>query len=490
MRLLPRLVPDWPKLAWVADMQAGTPAVHLLHGPMVELGQDWVVEAVWAGDVTAGDFDQTELVFGSGVRCRGEHVDFVSSGTTFDRLVHCRRGETWFVSNSLPALLAVAGLSLRDDYTQYPQDVQSIMAGLDNYARSLPVQDGQVQVTFYRNLRWDGRELHEVPKPETVPHFPHYAEYRQFLSDTAHRLGANMSDPSRVHRVVPLSGVSSGYDSSASAVIAREAGCKDTVTIRQSTSLWRGSDSGLPVAKALGMTCREYNRTARQYPLEEAIWAGTGRAGVLNWTLFEYPAPVCLFFTGWHGEKMWDRVDHDHPDPFVRRDAGPLGFCEFRLIRGVIQCPVPFWAAQRNGELKAITASPEMDPWKTQRDYDKPIARRILEEAGVPGTGFGQIKKNTSAETVVQWPHSPASAASFARYLRRHGLRSPPLPTVRFLRWASHIDLLLGENFLRKVGLDFRLRYRMRPPGSRLLFQWANSELKSLYEKGLRVAAT
>ena len=115
--------------------------------------------------------------------------------------------------------------------------------------------------------------------------------------------------------------------------------------------------------------------------MEEAIWAATGRAGILNWTQFDYPEPLCLMFTGCHGEKMWDRVCHDHPDPFVRRDEASLGFCEFRLFKGVFQCVVPFWGVRHSHELRAITLSDEMKPWYMNRDYDKPIARRIVEDA-------------------------------------------------------------------------------------------------------------
>jgi len=97
---------------------------------------------------------------------------------------------------------------------------------------------------------------------------------------------------------------------------------------------------------------------------------GNGSPGILNWTLFDYPSPLCLFFTGWHGEKMWDRVTHDHPDPFIRRDSASLGFCEFRLIRGVfsVRCHSGGW--RHSHELKDISVSEAMRPWSTGRDYD------------------------------------------------------------------------------------------------------------------------
>ncbi len=333
MRLVARPVEQWPKLAWVARIDDGSDCVHVLCGPRVEVQRDFLVEAVWAGDFAAGDFDRTDLVFGTGVRCRDGGVTFVSSGTLFDRLWYCRRSGAWLVSNSLPALLACAELTLRPDYPRYTADIQTMRCGLHDYVRSIPTDSIPVNVVYFNNLRHSGEGVKEVNKADGAPHFTTFEEYRDFLVGTAEALGANLASPARTHRVVPLASISSGYDSTASSAIARHAGCSQTVTITQSTSLWRGSDSGEAIARRLGMACRGYPRTAPDFPDEVAVWAGEGRPGVLNWAQYEYPLPVCLFFTGWHGEKVWDRVDHDHPDPFVRRDTGSLGFSELRLLR-------------------------------------------------------------------------------------------------------------------------------------------------------------
>jgi hypothetical protein len=43
--------------------------------------------------------------------------------------------------------------------------------------------------------------------------------------------------------------------------------------------------------------------------------------------------------------------------------------------------------------IHAWNRSPELAPWSIGGDYDKPIARRIAEEAGLPRHLFGQVKK-------------------------------------------------------------------------------------------------
>ena len=75
---------------------------------MVETGPNWCVEAVWAGPFEAADFDRTDLMFGTGIRARGDHLMFVNSGTAVDRLISTSLA--FFTAVSL-AVMAVAGLA-------------------------------------------------------------------------------------------------------------------------------------------------------------------------------------------------------------------------------------------------------------------------------------------------------------------------------------------------------------------------------------------
>lgn len=489
MKLKLKLISNWAKLAWVAVFQKGADIIDIYHGPMVETSDEWIVEGVWAGDFKDGDFDCTDLVFGTGIRCRGDRVTFVSSGTVFDRLWHCRNKNTFFIANSLPALLVMSGLDLRTDYEHYSRDVMTIArGGLTERVRMIPTKTVDIDSTYYNNLVLNHGGLKEIAKPDSAPSFKSFEDYYQYLTDTAAKLGANCRAPERTNKITPLSSISSGYDSCATATISRLAGCKQTATIRKSASLWRGSDSGAPVAEQLGMSCTEYPRTAAYYPLEKAVWAAEGRAGILNWTLFDYPEPLCLFFTGCHGEKMWDRVDHDRPDPFVRRDTASLGFTEYRLHRGVFQCVMPFWGVRHSRELRAITLSPSMRPWYTNKDYDKPIARRIIEQEGIPREFFGTLKKNVSHESLFLWPYSANADTGFRRYLAEQGQPAPPAWVIRLVRCLSYADILFYKNITRRFGLKKGGRPWDRFAGPSLLFKWANSELKKTYANGLEVA--
>lgn len=485
MRLIPQLVRQWPKLAWVATFREGTREVRVLHGPMVEVAENWIVEGVWAGEYRSGDFDRTDLVFGSGVRCREDRVTFVTAGTAMDRLWHCRRDGQWHVSNSFGALSAVARLSLREDH-RYVADSQSDIRttwGLSCCTRDIPTDDGDASFIWFNNLVYDGRALREVEKPDSAPCFGVFGDYRGFLRENARAMGRNLRSPARRHEVLPMATVSSGYDSPAAAVIAAEAGCRHAVSIRQSTSLWRGSDSGRAIAEGLGMSCRECDRTARSYPHEAAFWAPSGWCNLLNWTLFPYPASTCLLFQGNYGDAIWDRKGL--PSPFMIDIWDDLGMGEFRLIVGMFQCPVPFWGMRHAEEINRIASSREMEPWTIHTRYDRPIARRIVEEAGIPRGSFAVRKKDSSHEAAFKWPYSPDSQASFRRYLTQRGYFAPTGRAAGLLRRLARLESLLYQNVLLKARLRVRFKPWERLAGAGLLFHWANEELTNMYQAGL-----
>ncbi len=486
MRLRNELISGWPKLAWVAIVRPGSEEIRFLHGPRVEVCEEWAAEAVWAGDFTAGDFDQTDLVFGSGVRCREDRVVFVTSGTIMDRLWYYRKEEKWYVSNSLGALCGCADVTLREDFC-YVNDRESVIRttwGVESCTGTFPTQTGEGHLIWRHNLVYRDGGFEEIPKADTAPAFRCYDDYKNFLLATARSLGENLRSSARIHPVSPLASISSGYDSPAAAVVAQHVGCTQAVTIQQSSSLWRGPDSGVEIAQYLGLSCRSYDRKAAHYPHEEAFWAASGYCNLLSWTLFEYPEPVCLFFVGCYGDSIWDRKKHK--DPFVFQVWDDLAMSEYRLIAGMLQCAVPFWGMQHVKEIEAITFSGEMAPWTMHTDYDRPIARRLVEEAGVPRGIFAIRKKDTSHEAAFRWPYSPTSQARFRQYLERRSLAAPRPFMVQFLRYMAHLESMIYGNITNKLNIRRRVRPWLKLKGLSLLFQWANEELKREYRKRMK----
>lgn len=94
--------PDLPKLAWLACLNQKVFAeLSVLHGSSVECRENWMVEGVWDGDFSSGDFQKAENFFGSGIRVDCERVYFVTSSALVDHLFYCYDHETLMVSNSL-----------------------------------------------------------------------------------------------------------------------------------------------------------------------------------------------------------------------------------------------------------------------------------------------------------------------------------------------------------------------------------------------------
>jgi hypothetical protein len=413
-------------------------------------------------------------------------VVFVHSCSGADRLWSCRKDGRPWVANSLPALLAAAGVSLCDDYAGYTPDVETIeREGLKGYRRTIPAEGVELRVAYFYNLVFERGELSEADKPNVAPEMRTFEDYWRFLVDTAGKMGRNMRSGDRRLPVEPLATVSSGYDSCAAAVIARQAGCERAATIRQSTSIWRGSDSGAAVAESIGLDCREYDRRPARYPHEVAIWAGAGLGGGLNFTTFEYPQPLSMLFTGLYGDTVWGLKPRDLSNPLGDRDA-LLG--EFRVIQGMFHCTVCWWGIGRAAEIQAIGLRPEMAPWTLNTGYDRPIPRRIVEQAGAARETFGMIKRNTSTNTSFPWPRSPDARASLRRYLAARGAWAPPGPMLWAIHRLAGLEKAIHQNLLRPIGLRRRLRPWQSLACSRLLFQWANDDLKQRYRRGLIAA--
>ena len=259
-----------------------------------------------------------------------------------------------FVRGQLtPRTCPIADIDLIDDH-DYSFIFRSICKGLAAYERVIPAENVDLHVTYFNNLRFSSGIIVEEPKPEEQAEFVCFADYHSYLNRAADRLARNMSSPQRRWMINPLATISTGYDSCGSAVVAGRFGCRESVTFRTATSFWRGSDSGQQIAQHLGMNCTGYPRCSKSYCHEEFVWAVTGRGGIMNWTLFDYPRPLCLLFTGCQGDKIWKRTDIELPDPFVSPSVADHGFGEFRLIRGVFHCPVPFWGIPKPTRSAAL----------------------------------------------------------------------------------------------------------------------------------------
>jgi hypothetical protein len=141
----------------------------------------------------------------------------------------------------------------------------------------------------------------------------------------------------------------------------------------------------------------------------------------------EEEAEAAAVFTGFHGDIIWDV---NVPDAFVsegiiRHDVSGLDLSELRLERGFFNVAVPFLFAASIESIAAISRSAAMEPWRLGTDYDRPISRRIVEEAGVPRRLFGFLKGGIFGGSAR--PANLELRARYFDYLHRHIL---PLPLL------------------------------------------------------------
>jgi len=491
------LVADWPPLAWLAQCPRGNGLISIWHGRSVERAADWFCEAVWAGPYTAGQFDRTDLVFGSGGRLRGEGAVFVSSGSTVDRLQTLETRDGAWVSNSLACLLAGVAGCVDPTYPGFVRDFKSVTRGLRRYKRTLTTSAGPVQLVYFANIRWDGQRLHDHPKDSPIRDFSTFARYRDFLTTSLGQLAENASAGERTHALGLLGTLSSGYDSATVAALGRCAGLRDVMSFDRSRS--GVDDTGAEIAAVLGLRVSTVSREAwRSTPKPEIPFLAADAKGEdVHFTAAERLLTGRVLLTGFHGDEMWDRVAWPLPlnEDLVRSDQCGLSLTEYRLWAGFIHCPVPFMGARQVQAVNAISNSSELAAWRVPGAYNRPICRRILEEAGVPRQAFGTAKKNTSVLMFERRTFlSPDSWHEYSGWLAERHVQGATLlrrgPTrlqtaAQHIAAALHAVARIAPHRLRLVAsLAWRVgAFGSEEPLFRFCFPWALEQAKGRYSR-------
>jgi hypothetical protein len=97
-----------------------------------------------------------------------------------------------------------------------------------------------------------------------------------------------------------------------------------------------------------------------------------------------------------------------------------------------------------------------MRPWSIGGNYDRPVPRRIAEEAGVPRQLFGQLKLASVVESVPPYlPHGRALRSEFFHFIRRRR----GMLLVWWLSLAPSINAVLinAERVKRRISFLKRL---------------------------------
>ena len=431
-RLSCRELEELPRLAWLAVVDRADGVVRVHHGTGVECRGSWLVEGVWDGEFRLGDFHTSDHFFGTGIRVAGDAVHFVPSSALVNRLVYCSHRGHVLVSNSLALLLAFTGAEL-DPGHDYRAETYAIRAGEGRYPKAFAVRHSEIPSFFQVSGESlvIGAGAPTCVSLRAVPAIPSYARYRELLAEVLARLHRNYTSGDRRVRMRAFATVSSGYDSAAVAVLVKDLGIEACFTARSSNShipWWlshrAGIDDGKPIADRLGLATVYLDSSPARVTEDELYFLAPGCApnSVRLHSLarhIERGGRPAVLFTGFQGDEVWAL------DPWelayqtagvVRGDTTALMLSEIRLKSGFVNVAVPALLARGIRDLAALSAAPEMAPWRRGGTYDRPIPRRILEEAGIPPRLFAGRKK--AIVRTYSYPMNPALRHAYFADLR------------------------------------------------------------------------
>jgi len=504
----PILIPHLPKLAWCVEIRRNAPIARVIHGPWVDAGEFSFVEGAWSGSFQDASFVDATTFTGSGAVITSKGFVFSASTHTLQPLCLIRLDNKVLVSNSLVFLLVRAGDEPDPYYRYYVADLMSIVFGLKKYIREIPTaHHHKIRLFYHCNLliRPD-LTLLECQKGTANP-FMAFSDYYDFIRSEVSKIGENAQDSARIIQYSPLATISSGYDSLACAALAASVGCRQAITFtKPEVNTHELSDSGREIGEMLGLTTAEFDSTAylMRDDLPELEFLATGLSGDdIIFSNVEKVLPQRLLFTGFHGDRVWAKFNDEVGSDIVRGDLSGASMLEFRLRLGFIHLPIPFIGCLRHEDIYRISNSPEMHHWSIPgTKYNRPIPRRIIEDAGIPRTFFGQTKKVVARPThsasrfdpPLDFALSSASLREFQRWSANIALFSCWGDRVKHIimyrLYRLNKKIVFSHTVRRLVGaLRLKLpqevviaqKYAKRRTQHTLLFHWGFERVKERY---------
>lgn len=498
--------PTLPRLAWCAKVARNADVV-VEHGPWVETGTGFFVEGAWNRAFGEPDLDGAEAMLGSGGTLIGDRVAFTPTTHTMERLYSVEAASAVLVSNSLPFLLKAAQTKLDVQNWSYERHLMTFLRGYVKADKKLRVERGMTVRLHYHDTLVIGADLRqETRHPPSLPRFSSYGGYIDFLSRMLAALHGNANARERKVRYAPLSTISSGYDSPACAVLARQLGCRRAVTFTEARDdfndrpLKRLDDSGEHIANILELDVAKFSRSAYleadDYP--EALFIATGGGGDdVVMSVLRGVLEGTMLFTGMLGDTLWNTVGTQSPalsEQYRFRYPAGGSLQEFRLATGFIHVPVPLLTFTRHADLQRISRSLEMRPWRVGGRYDRPIPRRLVEEAGVPRAVYAREKRAITQPFWLQKADARCMSAQSLRDLaefRRRVAAQHPLGDLRMrvnerlqhagAKWRMRAARLARDPYHS----DAYLEAAMADP---LRFHWAFEKVSAAY-RGAEIGA-
>jgi hypothetical protein len=140
--------------------------------------------------------------------------------------------------------------------------------------------------------------------------------------------------------------------------------------------------------------------------------------------------------------------------------------------------PLPYIGARRKADIVKITESSDMAAWRLRNGYDRPIPRRIAEEAGISRLAFGQSKMGSvvlfSRPSI---PYGRALRAEFFDYLVNEKIMARyEMLLWPIVRWVNSMLMLKSERRFAVVHYIERVISKLIRREFRFNLIWSNLE--------------
>ena len=395
------ICPDVPALAFAAEIIPGRREIRALCGRAVEVDDRGLIAGAWSARFKERAIERGATSVGTALRLTSGGLIAIVGTASASALFFCRTGSRLFVSNTLAFALAAADDRLVTSHPFYPQDLCTFVFGSHRYRHTVPTESGQLSVHYGSMAIGDDLRLRPVPVTEPPP-FSDFSSYRAYLIDETRSMFANAADPARRIQYTPVVALSAGYDFPAAAVIAREAGCTEGFTFGQPFDRPDiDEDSGAAIGRTIALSMKEYRtyayRDRSDLPEIEFI-ASSFAGGQVYLTAADGVLSERIVVSGYGGDRIWARNYGERNRPHFPFYIGGYSQTEFFVRAPALDFSVPLVGARRFAEIGAISRGEPMRPWSIGGDYDRPVPRRIVEEAGIPRGSFATRKRRITPD--------------------------------------------------------------------------------------------
>lgn len=428
-------------------MSAHSDAIIVDHGPWVETRKDCFFSAAWSGTLGEARPDEAVVCCGTGARLDSGVCIFFASSHPGDRLYLKQEPDGVVISNSLTYLLVATDDEPAPNIFMYSETFMIFAGqGIRREERSVPTRCGQIEVYECCNLEF-GRDLKPGWRAKPAPPPPSgYEQYISLLETHLESVLANASDETRIVSYSPVANISTGYDSAFAAALARKQGVAEAITFCEEIPGIPAADDGSPIAETLGINVHKFARrgypSSERFPEAEFLSCPPGWESPMGATEGVLAGKVNI--NGYYGGIVLGTDRSKIASDLAQKPITTAGMntWEYRLRIGCLDFSLFYTGWQHARAVQAISTSEAMLPWSIGGGYDRPIARRTLEGAGVPRELFGQVKRIGAAEFLTtEDQFRPATWADIEKFIDCFTTThpTPALATERYLyHWGFH----------------------------------------------------